>query len=79
MQTTLDRILIGRDKISEILNTYFAPQEALERANNIAQVLLYSSDDPTHVALEMLNRLDVRDRFRVAAQVGEAWASNTER
>jgi hypothetical protein len=78
MQTSLDKILVGRDRITTILNTYFAPQDALERANNIAQVLLYSSDDPAQVALEMLRRLDISDRIKVAVQVGEAWTSNSE-
>lgn len=76
MYLTVDRILMGRDRITEVLNTYIAPNDALERANNIVQALVLGEQDPMRVALKMLEHLDIVDRFCAAEQVGKAWALN---
>ena len=75
MYISFDKVLIGRDRITEVLNMHIAPNDALERANNIAQALLHGTQDPMRVALQMLEHSDIADRFDVAIQVGEAWAS----
>ncbi len=77
VRITLHSILVGRDRITEVLNAHIAPRDALERANNIAQALVTGSRDPARVAFDMLRHLDIGDPCGVAAQVGEAWSSQT--
>jgi len=77
MALAVDRVLRGRDRISEVLIRYLEPTRARERANNIAQALVLGPDDPPHIALEMLAGLGLRNRATIAAEVGQAWALGT--
>ncbi|MBN1654773.1 MAG: hypothetical protein JXA30_13460 [Deltaproteobacteria bacterium] len=67
------RIRIGRDRITEVLEPHLGPSNALERANNIAQALAFTDDDPAHVALEMLGKTGLANTREVAAKVGQVW------
>jgi len=73
MSSDFELIRIGRDRMTEVLKPYLGPNLALERANNIAQALVFGCEDPTHVALEMLNRTGINNTSAVAAEVGRAW------
>jgi hypothetical protein len=73
------RIRIGRDRITEVLEPHLGPSHALERANNIAQALVFADDDPTYIALEMLRKSGLNNTPEVAAKVGEAWRSSVVR
>ena len=42
-------IMKGRDRISDVLEPVLGEGLALERANNIAQVLLFCANDPVVV------------------------------
>lgn len=67
-------ILAGRDLMSAVLEPLLGSEVALERANNIAQVLVFGvNHDPTHVAYGMLSRVGLNDPHSVAEEVGRAW------
>ena len=67
------RIRIGRDRITQVLEPHLGATHALERANNIAQALAFSDDDPAHIALEMLGKTGLTNTSEVAAEVGQVW------
>jgi hypothetical protein len=67
------RIRIGRDRITQVLEPHLGATHALERANNIAQALALSDDDPTRIALEMLGKTGLSNTSEVAAEVGQVW------
>ena len=74
MAVTTVSILAARDRISAVLEPLLGFETALERANNIAQVLAFGvSHDPAHVALGMLDRVGLPDPGAVAQEVGRAW------
>jgi hypothetical protein len=73
MSIGVERIMRGRDRVSSVLNQYLEPTRALERANNIAQALILCADDPSHIALEMLDDLGLQNKNAIAAEVGKAW------
>ena len=67
-------ILRARDRVSAVLEPLLGFEMALERANNIAQVLAFgASHDPARVALGMLERVGLNDPRAVAEEVGRAW------
>jgi hypothetical protein len=70
------RIRIGRDRITQVLEPHLGATHALERANNIAQALVLTDDDPAHIALEMLGKTGLRNTSEVAAEVGQVWLSS---
>lgn len=70
------RIMIGRDRITRVLEPHLGPSSALERANNIAQALVLGSEDPVNIALEMLEKLELSNTPRLAAEVSQAWLSS---
>lgn len=67
-------ILAARDRMSAVLEPLLGIELALERANNIAQVLVFSvGHDPVNVALGMLRSTGITDVGAVANEVGRAW------
>jgi len=66
-------ILLGRDRMTEVLEPLLGFELARERANNIAQVLALASHDPEHVALGMLRSVGLSDVGPVAAELSRAW------
>lgn len=66
-------ILVGRDRICEVLEPLLGFELARERANNIAQVLAIAERDPERVALDMLGRTGLGDVAHVAERVSHAW------
>ena len=59
--------------MNDVLARYLEPSHAMERANNIAQALVFGAEDPAHIAYEMLNNLGLSNTLAVAAEVGRAW------
>lgn len=59
--------------MTEVLTPVLGEGLARERANNIAQVLVFVRLDPTQVAKGMLRSVVERDLERVALEVGLAW------
>lgn len=67
-------LIHGRERVRSVLEPHLGPQRALERANNIAQALVYE-DSPTHsVALEMLRQLPQELRLKLADAVESAFS-----
>jgi hypothetical protein len=67
-------ILAGRDRISEVLSRFLEDELALERANNIAQALLFSTEEPEEIALQMLRGTGLTNLQQVARAVSQAWS-----
>jgi hypothetical protein len=67
------KILRARDRMNNVLARYLEPSHAMERANNIAQALVFGAEDPAHIAYEMLDHLGLSNTPAVAAEVGRAW------
>lgn len=68
-------LIQGRERVRNVLEPHLGPVHALERANNIAQALVFEDIEPRGVALEMLRQLPWDVRETLAAQVTSAWAS----
>jgi hypothetical protein len=66
-------ILLGRDRMSAVLEPLLGFELARERANNIAQVLALATHDPEAVALGMLRSTGLSDIAPIAAEVARAW------
>ena len=66
-------IMIGRDRMSEVLEPLLGSELALERANNIAQVLVFAAEDVAGVAFGMLRSTGLTDARAVADEVARAW------
>ena len=66
-------IRVRLDRITEVLTPHLGPDNALERANNIAQALVLGAGSPTDVALDMLRHTAVGNKLKVAVEVGSAW------
>ena len=66
-------IRAGRDRVSEVLEPLIGEAAALERANNIAQALVFGAHDPAKVATDMLRHSGIKDPTAVAVQVDRAW------
>jgi hypothetical protein len=59
--------------MSAVLRPLLGFELALERANNIAQVLVFTGEDPTGVALAMLRGVGLEDPRGVAEELARAW------
>ncbi len=59
--------------MSAVLEPLLGWELALERANNIAQVLVFSADDVGGVAFGMLRCTGLSDARAVADEVARAW------
>jgi len=74
MDVPIDQLRSARDEIKTVLEPYIGQERALERANNIAQALMFPDDeDPVTVAFDMLLHMPIKDIWSVASQVAEAW------
>ena len=69
-----DVVIRARERMRDVLHPHLGPVLALERANNIAQVLLLDTDEPEQVAAEMLRGLaPAQQRSDLARAVCTAW------
>jgi hypothetical protein len=59
--------------MSAVLEPLLGFELARERANNIAQVLLFSADDAVRVAFGMLKSTGLENPLSVAEEVTHAW------
>ena len=64
--------------MSAVLVPLLGRQLAMERANNIAQVLVFTDDDPARVAQGMLRGMGLSDLTSIASEVRQAWESGIE-
>jgi len=78
MAVTSRSIMIGRDRMSAVLEPLLGFELALERANNIAQVLVFCAADVAGVAFGMLRSTGLTDPRAVAEQVAQAWHRGVE-
>ncbi|MFT3928371.1 MAG: hypothetical protein QM778_37935 [Myxococcales bacterium] len=67
-------IMAGRDRVSAVLEPLLGFELGRERANNIAQVLIFSPEDAVCIAFGMLKSTGLLDPSAVAEEVAEAWA-----
>ncbi|MBN1655602.1 MAG: hypothetical protein JXA30_17680 [Deltaproteobacteria bacterium] len=73
MTLSANQLFLARDRVKTVLEAHLEKQLALERANNIAQVLVFEVDDPADVALAMLRNQHIDNINDVVSQVAEAW------
>ncbi len=66
-------ILAGRDRMSSVLSRFLSRELALERANNIAQALVFCPEDPERMALRMLRSTELANVENIAKEVADAW------
>jgi hypothetical protein len=66
-------ILAGRDRMSVVLSRFFEKELARERANDIAQALVFRPTDPVYIAKTMLRNAGIPNVSAVAQELGEAW------
>jgi hypothetical protein len=66
-------IMAGRDRISALLEPLLGFELGRERANNIAQVLIFSPEDAVRIAYGMLKSTGLPDPAQVAEEVAGAW------
>jgi len=59
--------------MSAVLEPLLGYELALERANNIAQVLAFKVDDVVGIAFGMLRQTGLTDTRRVAEDLARAW------
>lgn len=78
MAVTSRSIMVGRDRMSAVLEPLLGFELALERANNIAQVLALSVEDVAGVAFGMLRSTGLLDARSVAQEVAQAWHRGVE-
>ena len=78
MAVTSKSIMVGRDRMSAVLEPLLGSELALERANNIAQVLVFAAEDVAGVAFGMLRSVGLEDVGRVADEVARAWHRGVE-
>lgn len=71
-----DRVISARERMRSVLHPHLGEMLALERANNIAQVLLLDTAEPELVADEMLRGVaPPSQRGDLARAVCQAWRS----
>lgn len=70
-------LIQGRERVRSVLEPHLGPVHALERANNIAQALVFADTEPRGVAFEMLRTLPSDMRTALADAVKQAWGSTT--
>jgi hypothetical protein len=66
-------LLLGRERVRDVLEPHLGKACALERANNIAQALALEEAQPDDVAFEMLRKLPGEERKKLAAAVRREW------
>jgi hypothetical protein len=66
-------IMAGRDRISAVLEPLLGFELGRERANNIAQVLIFSPEDAVCIAYGMLKSTGLDNAVEVAEEVADAW------
>ena len=66
-------LIQGRERVRSVLEPHLGPQHALERANNIAQALIFADTEPRGVAFEMLRQLPNEVRSTLADAINDAW------
>lgn len=66
-------IMAGRDRVSAVLEPLLGFELARERANNIAQMLLFGPHDATCIACGMLEKAGLQNPDAVAEAVVDAW------
>jgi hypothetical protein len=66
-------IMAGRDRISAVLEPLLGYELGRERANNIAQVLIFAPEDAVCIAFGMLKGTGLLNPAAVAEQVADAW------
>lgn len=66
-------LIRGRERVRDVLEPHLGPSCALERANNIAQALVFEDVEPRTVALEMLRQVPRELRSSLADLVTRAW------
>ncbi|MDB4975167.1 MAG: hypothetical protein JWN48_3508 [Myxococcaceae bacterium] len=66
-------LMLGRERVRDVLEPHLGATCALERANNIAQALAIEDAQPDAVAFEMLRQLPGEARRRLAAAVRREW------
>ncbi|MDB4989632.1 MAG: hypothetical protein JWN04_4810 [Myxococcaceae bacterium] len=66
-------LLLGRERVRDVLAPHLGDSRALERANNIAQALALEDAQPDAVAFEMLRQVPADARRRLAAEVRRQW------
>jgi hypothetical protein len=70
-------LIQGRERVRDVLEPHLGASCALERANNIAQALVFEDVEPRGVALEMLRTLPRELRANLAELVTRAWLGDT--
>jgi hypothetical protein len=70
-------LIQGRERVRSVLEPHLGPVHALERANNIAQALVFADAEPRGVAFEMLRQLPSEVRSVLADAVTDAWAKSS--
>ena len=73
MALSANQLFLARDRVRSVLEAHLESKLALERANNIAQVLVFEVEDPVEVTLAMLRNEPIDDIDDVVRQVVEAW------
>jgi hypothetical protein len=71
-------LIRGRERVRSVLEPHLGPAHALERANNIAQALVFGDSEPRGVAFEMLRTLPSDVRTALAEAVDRAWVTSVE-
>lgn len=66
-------LIRGRECVRSVLEPHLGASSALERANNIAQALIFVDVEPRQVALEMLRQVPMDLRLSLADLVTRAW------
>jgi hypothetical protein len=66
-------LIQGRERVRDVLEPHLGAACALERANNIAQALVFEDVEPRTVALEMLRQVPRELRISLADLVTRAW------
>jgi hypothetical protein len=67
-------LIQGRERVRTVLEPHLGPVHALERANNIAQALVFADTEPRCVAFEMLRQVPSEMRAALAEAVTRAWS-----
>lgn len=73
MVTRSISIMAGRDRISAVLEPLLGFELGRERANNIAQVLIFTPEDAVGIAFGMLKGTGLLNPRAVAEDVALAW------
>lgn len=71
-------LMRGRERVRDVLEPHMGHEQALERANNIAQALALEDAEPEEVAFEMLRQLPSDTRRELANAVRCAWLRELE-